>query len=367
LLLPAHVLGGDYVGVTYVPFSRRDRHSGSPSSPSYFKYPDYIAVVGITSAPTAVEVQVSGQAAGTGGGGFWDTGDGGTIDLMLQQGQVAHIATPPPPDCDESRPGFVEESDCVLGTCSYLACCREEGYDLTGTRIRANHPVAVFGGHVCAYVPYHAQSCDHLEVQLPPVRTWGKEYVSMPMTDQGADTPNLVRVVAAEDDTSVTVSPPQDGVSTVMLDGNEWVEFFVHSAFTVVASRPVTVAQYLLGMHYPEPDAERGDPAMTVLVPQEQYRRDYTFIVPSSYNPGTNGQSYVMVVKPSAASLTLDSSPLSVTWSPAGAWQVGITPLAGGSHTLSGDVSFGVVVYGMGSFTSYAYPAGMDLARITGG
>ncbi len=37
----------------------------------------------------------------------------------------------------------------------------------------------------------------------------------------------------------------------------------------------------------------------------------------------------------------------------------------GGTHYIVGDEPFGMITYGMGSFTSYAYPAGLNLEQIT--
>lgn len=366
LLLPSHVLTGDYVGLTYVPFSRRDRTTGMIPSTDYFKYADYIAVVGITPEPTSVEIEVRGNVAGASTGAFADTPAGGNIHFTLQQGEVAHVANLPHPNCDESRPGFHEEGDCTMGICDYLAGCREIDYDLTGSRIHADQPVAVFGGHVCAYVPYYAQACDHLEVQLAPIQTWGRDFVSRPMVDAENNNPNLVRVVAAFDGTTITVDPPQDGISVVTLDRYQMVEFYARSAFHVTGSQSIMVGQYLLGQYYDESSpAPRGDPAMTVLVPQEQYRENYTFVTPSSYNSGTNGQSYVMIVRPPDMLLTLDGATLSVAWTAIGGWEIGTVAVEGGTHYIEGAEAFGMITFGMGSFTSYAYPAGLNLEQIT--
>ena len=60
----------------------------------------------------------------------------------------------------------------VLGTSIY-ACQTDAAHDLTGSIINADQPVAVFGGHDCAYVPYDQAACDHLEEQLLPNETLG--------------------------------------------------------------------------------------------------------------------------------------------------------------------------------------------------
>lgn len=366
LLLPTHVLTGDYVNLTYVPFSRASGVDGAiPTPPSYAKYADYLAVVGVAPEPTLVRVQVTAHTAGDSGGRFGPTGPYGWIEFTLQQGEVAHVAAQPPPDCVPGRPGFHHEEECQFNICDYLDTCFEHEHDLTGSRVIADRPVQVFGGHVCAYVPYTSQACDHLEVQVPPIQTWGKQFVSRPMTDGGGPGENLVRVVAAFDGTEVSVSPPQGGVDKIVLDANRWVEFMASSPFSVSGSNAIMVGQFLLGQYYPEPDAARGDPAMTVLVPAEQYRKDYIFVTPSSYNASTNGQSFVMIIRPPGVELSLDGSPVNTTWDAIGGKEIGIVPVEGGTHTMSAAQAFGMVAYGLGSFTSYAYPAGLNLNKIT--
>lgn len=252
-----------------------------------------------------------------------------------------------------------------MGICDYLDACRETDYDLTGTRIEASGPVEAFGGHVCAYVPYTNEACDHLEVQLPPIQTWGREYVSRPMTDGGGPGENLVRVVAAFDGTYVTVEPPQGGVGEAWLDANQWVEFMAAEPFRVGADHAIQVGQFLVGQYYPEPDAARGDPAMTVLVPSEQFRSDYIFVAPSSYNPGTNGQNFLLVIRSPGMEVRMDGTPVSADWQAAAGREVGIVLVDGGTHTITGTAPFGMIAYGLGSFTSYAYPAGLNLDPIT--
>ncbi len=163
----------------------------------------------------------------------------------------------------------------------------------------------------------------------------------------------------------MTVDPPQDGISTVSLPANQSVEFFAYGAFHVTGSYAVEVAQFILGQYFPEPDALRGDPAMTVLVPYEQYRPDYIFVAPSSYNSGTNGQNYVMIARPGGLPLTLDGAAVSTSWVPIAGFEVGIVPVEGGTHFISGAEEFGMITYGLGSFTSYATPTGLNLEQIT--
>ncbi len=69
LLLPAHVLTGDYVGLTYVPFSVASGTTGIfPMPPDFMSYAGYVTIVGISPEPTEVTVYNTGIAAGEAGG-----------------------------------------------------------------------------------------------------------------------------------------------------------------------------------------------------------------------------------------------------------------------------------------------------------
>lgn len=367
LLLPSHVLTGDYFASSYLPLSRRT--GGGLGGTNTIRYPGYVAVVGITAEPAQVRVTPAGEVAAGGSGRIPATRRGSSFVVTLEQGEVAHIAAAPPPECSEGRPGYNHEEDCEStpfgDICDGFDTCGETGHDLTGTRIAADRPVAVFGGHTCAYIPYTSQACDHLETQMPPVQSWGKRYVGMPMGPGTTGNRNLVRVLAAFDGTTVTITPPQDGVSGGMLDRGEYLETYATSAFEVTADQAVMTAQYILGQYSSDPPADRGDPAMTALVPAEQYRSDYTFILPSSYNPDTNGQNYLMVVRPPGLDLTLDGSSASASWQSVAGREVGLIELEGGTHSIEASDAFGLVAYGLGRFTSYATPAGLNLEQIT--
>jgi len=371
LLYPSHVLTGDYVGVSYPPLSRRTGSEGGIGGGlSALRYPGYIAVVGTTPGTTTVQVTARGEVAADATGRWPATRTGGSFSFELAQGEVAHIVAGVPPECTPGRPGFVEDRECmtvpIIGEqCDLFQTCHERDYDLTGTRVVADQPVAVFGGHTCAYVPTNAQACDHLEVQMPPIQSWGRAYVSAPMADGSTNGTNVVRVLPAFEATEVTVSPAQGGVSGGTLSPGEYLEFDATSPFSVTGTSAVLVAQYLRGQYATEPESARGDPAMTVLVPSEQFRSEYTFILPSSYNAGTNGQNHLLVVRPPGLEILLDGAPLTATFTTIGGSEVGVVLLDGGTHTMTAAMPFGLIAYGMGSFTSYATPAGLDLEPIT--
>jgi hypothetical protein len=172
-------------------------------------------------------------------------------------------------------------------------------------------------------------------------------------------------VLPAFESTTVTVTPPQGGVSGGTISPGTFLEFEVTSPFEVRGDRAVLVAQYIRGQYATTPESARGDPALTVLVPAEQYRDEYTFTLPSSYSAATNGQNHLLIVRPPGLELTLDGAPVSASWQTIAGREIAVVPLAGGTHTIRGGDAFGLVAYGLGSFTSYATPAGLNLEPIT--
>ncbi len=372
LLLPSHSFTGEYIASSFSPLSVTQVDPGLPPflppTREARHWPGYVVVTGITPEPTTVSVGLTAPVAAEPGGKFGASGAGTTVTFTLQRGEVVHLVAAAPPECSTSRPGYSTESLCPdtdPGCGALIEFCDEQQYDLTGSRVQANHPVAVFGGHTCAYVPYNAQACDHLENQMPPLQTWGTEYFTAPMGDPSSpEVRNVVRVTAAFDGTDVNVEPSQDGVSTVTLGAGEWIEFDSVTPFHVTGSRGIMVTQYLVGQFASMPEADRGDPAMVVLPPGEQYRSDYTFVTPTSYNASTQGQSFLLVIRPPGLDITIDGGSLSGSFSAVAGREVAIVPVEGGTHQMSASDEFGVIVFGMGQFTSYAYPAGLNLEEI---
>lgn len=351
LLLPAHVLGTEHVALSYGPLSI-ERPGGPPEH-----YPGFLALVGHDPAGTDVTIETPVALAADRDGRFAATAAGGTLSFSLARGEIAQLVPAAPPACDPTRPGYVETD---IGS-----FCDEPEHDLTGAIVRTSAPVAAWGGHVCANVPTSVIACDHLETTLAPVATWGRRFWTAPMADPGAPTPNFLRIVAAHDGTRVTVTPPIDGIDAdLVLDAGEHVEALLDEPVAIEASQPIEIGQYLVGQNYTTPARERGDPGLTALVPEEQYRSSYVFITPTSYAPVSGGQSWLLVSREPGADLTLDGAAVEATWTAVSGRELATIPVDGGAHRLVGEGRFGVIAFGLGAYTSYAYPAGLDLIRV---
>jgi hypothetical protein len=269
--------------------------------------------------------------------------------------------------------------------------------DLTGSSIVASKPVAVFGGHTCAFVPFANPACDHLESQLFPLETWGNRFVAAPLKRRGPEGTRsregtYWKFLAIRDDTEIrtgfnleppnALPPADEGVTNCrdlaadpttgkfVLDRGQTCEFGTRDMFVVEATNPITMGAFLSGQNSVTDDAQfgdrAGDPAFFMVPPEEQYRTDYAFLTPATYFV-----SYVTAVIRPGTLLTLDgelvdleSPGVDVGQTPDGQWQRLHIEVEPGPHTIAAPLPFGIVVYGYDDYVSYAYTGGLDLTKL---
>jgi hypothetical protein len=126
------------------------------------------------------------------------------------------------------------------------------------------------------------------------------------------------------------------------------------------------VGQFLVGQDYDGLQAsldraangviDSGDPSLSFAAPTEQYRADYSFLIPDSY-----AENWITITAPKAATVMVDGNSVD-----------GLEPITGtdmasvhvkmeaGAHIIEATSPVGVQVYGFGSYTSYMFPAGLD-------
>lgn len=234
--------------------------------------------------------------------------------------------------------------------------------DLTGTEISSDKPVAVFGSHVCAFVPPGQFACDHLVEQMPPTDTWGNQFVTAPLAQRtGGD---IFRILADESGTVVNLSGVNGFSQTLNLSSGQFEELDVPSSefLSISSNKPILVAQYSKGVTV---DNTTGDPFMLLIPPFEQFQNDYTVTTPAT---GFSANFINVVARTSEiGTITLDGVVI-----PAGDF----TPITGtifsaaqlsvalGTHNLSGNLGFGVSVYGFNNADSYGYLGGQAFAEV---
>jgi len=347
LLLPVQALGKSYMVLA------RPSATAWVFGADWSRFPGFFAVVATRPGTTKVDVTFSADTmSGSWGLQAYKKGEKASFDL--EQGAVLQILSALP-TCTP-----VKTDSTGTGFCDLSATT-----DLTGTEISASENVAVFAGHNCAFVPFDKWACDHLEEQLYPISSLGKKYVGAHTLSSGAD-PSVYRILSVADQNTITFNPPVR--ESVTLDRGKFVEFETNQDFVASGSGPFLMAQFMVGASYAKPPqgtAVPNDPSMSLAVPVEQFRTDYRFIAPASYD-----QSYVNIIAPELATVKLDGSTvpgsefkLIGTVDPSG-WVVAKLKIGGGIHVVESTQPAGISVYGVGAYTSYMYPGGLDLKEL---
>ena len=347
LLLPTHVLTGNYLAL-----SRPSMLLEVADAPAIGS-PGFIALIA-TKDNTHLEITSSAHTLSA-GADFPALSPGETASADLNQGDVLQIASAIPNECPSE---IVEET---TGTTTLRYCDTGSAYDLSGTVIRADSPIAVIAGHNCTFVPFHRWACDHLEEALFPVESWGRSFV-LSSTKPLRGEPNLIRVLSAHDENTINFEPTI--MQTQTLDRGQFIDIELDDSVQITGSEPLAIAQFLVGQDWfgigTSGRLGRGDPSMSLAIPAEQYRKEYSFLIPDSYI-----ENYLVITATLGAEITLDGQKIN-NFSPIGESRVGKLNIevSAGIHRIEGFFPFGVSVYGFGNYTSYMYPAGLDLRLI---
>jgi len=296
------------------------------------------AYVSIIAAVDGTQVTVTPSAATLAGNGVPAGQPGVPFMIQLDEGDVAEVMT------------------------------KTMNTGLTGTRIETdpNHPVAVFSGNECTFIPTNVYACDHLEEQLAGVRLWGEHFIASRVPNRSANDPSLWQIYASEDATSITLTADAQvsglPASPFVLDAGQVVEFYAGGNanqpgdFEVEASKPIAVLNYMTGSENPGA-AGTGDPAMVQLSPIEQFLPRYVVLVPSTWVTDV-----AVVARPAGAPILLDGAPISdALFIPVAAsgYEVARVPVTDGIHVFDGDSNaFSIVILGYDLWDSYAYLGG---------
>jgi hypothetical protein len=324
-----------------------------PGAPKIDGIPDhsFVTIVG-TAAGTKVRVTLGGPIVG--GGGIAALPKGGVVEQVLGPFDVLNL-----------------ESSGIPG-------------DLSGTIVESNAPVAVFTGGERGIAPMadgppkppsytrDGFCCtDHLEEQLFPVTAGGRSFVitRSPIRSTGGYVePDLLRFMGVAATTTVKTSLPAPD-DTFTLEPGQVRDTWTTKDITVEATEPVMIGQVLVSQGFTENPTEGGDPSLTIFPPVEQYRRDYLFNVPSSWQ-----KNWVVIAAPVGSKVTIDGAdPAGCVVAPAGnaggvvsgkSYEARRCPVGEGAHRMAGNAPFGIVAYGYGSRGSYAFVGGANVRKI---
>ncbi len=266
-------------------------------------------------------------------------------------------------------------------------------FDLSGALVAADQPVQVIAGTPCSEVPSGTLACDHLEQSVFPAETLGKRYIVAAPTGPSKDPVGRdVRIYGNVDGTVLTFVPSMpagcqfppvvsnddggieggdDGGTTgtgPIINAGQVVDCgIVTGDFEVTGTNEFSVGSFMQGGSAVDPNAILGDPSESLIASVEQFRTKYVFLAPTDYS-----ENFVDVVAPVGATVVLDGAALKTTGvrTTTDGYVVvrislnGVNVGAGGAHVLAASAPVGAQVLGYGAYTSYQYPAGLNLKAI---
>lgn len=358
LLLPTHVLTGDYMVVSRSTMLNRIE---TAQFDLLAKSPGFFAVVGVEAREVQVQVTVTAHVIASVDGAVAALAPGEQGSFTLAQGDVLQIVADAPTECGTGPQdtGVDPNTNQIVEIRTYCEVGPE--YDLTGSEVHADGKLAVISGHNCGFVPFDRWACDHQEEAIFPLQAWGQDYL-VAMTEPLRDEPNIVRVVSGADGNQIHFDPAV--AADVTLDHGAILEFEVAEDFRVTGTGALLVAQFLVGQDYAGIATAGamglGDPSLSLAVPTEQFRRSYSVLAPATFV-----QNYVNVIAPVDGAVEIDGEPIT-GFQPVGSTGMATARVAvdPGQHELSSSDFFGVVSYGFGTYTSYMVPGGLDLTPI---
>ena len=220
----------------------------------------------------------------------------------------------------------------------------------------------MFGGSDCTYMPASTPACDHLEEIIFPVETLRSDYLVVLPNNQNGTPAQYIKIVGTAAGTTLTYDPAIAGAPPTIGAGQSSF-FHVTQNFRVTSSNPIIVGQFMESENNFTASATAGDPAMSVAIPQAQYRSSYQFVATPNYQ-----QNWVNIIAPNGSTVTVDGTNYTsgTAIGGSGYWTTPISLCVGsctGVHAASGTAPFGIQVYGYGAYTSYMYPGGLNLTR----
>jgi hypothetical protein len=254
------------------------------------------------------------------------------------------------------------------GDVAILTGVKSSSADLSGSLVAADKPVQVIAGAPCAQLPDRtAGYCDHVEESVLPAETLGKRYaLTAPTKPSGGIGKHVLRFYGNVNGTTLSYVPSKPAGCPDTLNAGQVVECGpVDIDVVATGTKEFGIAGFLLGSTAINTGIfntdRRGDPSQTVFPSVEQFRKSYVFLAPSDYNV-----NYADIVSAQATRIMLDGAAVSAPFvaignSGLGTRRVTLGAGANGVHTLDADAPVGVQVLGYGDFTSYQYPAGMNL------
>lgn len=258
---------------------------------------------------------------------------------------------------------------------AYVSKLTTLSQEFSGTLITSTAKIGIINGHECssaaATFSGTGGACDTGAQFVPPVSAWGSSYYSVNYQNTGA-TGSGYRVMADQDSTTVTIAG--DESATVQLQAGEiyQIQAFKNTgaspnkSISITANNPILVSHWLFAGTYSSIEGgDNGDQSMSYLTPFQQFMNKYLIINPNDFKG-----SFINLVVPTAvaATITIDGSTVDQSLFRTianSSWKSAQVKVKKGTHLVSSTQAFGIEIYGIGYYDSYAYTGGQSTSNVS--
>ncbi len=276
--------------------------------------------------------------------------------------------------------------------------------DLTGSKVVANRPIVVYGGHVRTEAPHNfifldnrgsnTTSRDHLAEALPPIGAWGTRFIATNFVYSNSQPRKF------GDPLRILASPFAVKSGDIYINGKFAVTLAPGQVFdTVIDSSPLNPSGNIFAIESkPRPgsrdsipllvasiantgDSLLGDPFLAIVPPINQFYNEFPYFV-SNDPVYTVNYSLIVTESSGAGKITITDvnnntiTPPVSKYVPATPfisggknYSVAWIPQTGGAYRIKTpngkDEGLALLVYGFGSADSYGYMAGSLFAPMS--
>ncbi|XP_053372629.1 uncharacterized protein LOC123560550 [Mercenaria mercenaria] len=236
-------------------------------------------------------------------------------------------------------------------------------YDLSGTVISSNKPVAVFSGSAYSQIPVGVGGSEYIVEQMIPTKYWTNMYIAPPIYPHNYF---IVRIFADDNNTEMHYYNSTNHFTAYMNRGSKLEILFGSDPAVLISNKPVSVVQYCT-----DNENMYGNPFMTTVQGISQYVDSYKFKT-ESYD-SLDGALAITVNKHNASGLTLNGRSMSSwnakTISVASPMEDYLTLFINVSYNTffnlhhTGGIKFGATLYGLlGDSMAFGYPLKLALS-----
>ncbi|GMV19668.1 MAG: IgGFc-binding protein [Polyangiaceae bacterium] len=270
--------------------------------------------------------------------------------------------------------------------------------DVSGSIVLADKPVAVFtGNRFYRQQPTPGPGGESTHQQISAVSALGREYVGAPFATRrqdGVPEPIRYRFVGVVDGTTLSFDPALSGAPTSLARG-QVADFLASEPFRVTsqdADHPFAAAQMMDTANVPSGSVPGGsaaycsafnlpttlgDEEIVMMLPPTQFLSKYVFFTDPTYFT-----THLVIARKKGpkgfADVKVDCLGAVSGWKPVGTsgeyelttvdlvrGGVGVGTCTNGRHVADSAAPFGMTVWGLDCYSSYAYPAGGNAAVLT--